>query len=78
MTDRWKNLRIGLMGVGLEAYWPQFEGLEERLRGYLQVVERQIENPHRAVVNFGLVDHYSKSSETGHAGREQDIDVLLI
>lgn len=78
MTDRWKNLRIGLMGVGLEAYWPQFEGLEERLRGYLQVVERQIENPHRAVVNFGLVDHYSKSIETGHACREQDIDVLLI
>lgn len=78
MTDRWKNLRIGLMGVGLEAYWPQFEGLEERLRGYLQVVERQIENPHRAVVNFGLVDHYSKSIETGHACREQDIDVLLV
>lgn len=78
MTDRWKNLRIGLMGVGLEAYWPQFEGLEKRLRGYLQVVERQIANPRRTVVNLGLVDHHRKSIETGHACREQDIDVLLI
>ena len=28
-------LRIGLFGIGLDTYWPQFAGLEERLRGYL-------------------------------------------
>ena len=26
------NLRVGLCGIGLEAYWPQFEGLEDRLQ----------------------------------------------
>lgn len=78
MKDQWSNLRVGLMGVGLEAYWPQFEGLEERLRRYLQIVQSKIEGPRRNVVNLGLIDHYRKSIEAGHACREQDIDVLLI
>ncbi len=29
------GLRIGLFGIGLDTYWPQFAGLEERLKGYL-------------------------------------------
>ncbi len=33
-------LRIGLFGIGLDAYWPQFAGLRERLEGYLHPVQR--------------------------------------
>ena len=29
------GLRVGLFGIGLDAYWPQFAGLKERLKGYL-------------------------------------------
>jgi len=28
--------RVGIFGIGLAAYWPQFEGLRERLEGYQQ------------------------------------------
>jgi L-arabinose isomerase len=31
-------LRIGLFGIGLDTYWPQFSGLKERLEGYLDTV----------------------------------------
>ncbi|MFT3749360.1 MAG: hypothetical protein QM768_13625 [Agriterribacter sp.] len=31
-------LKIGLFGIGLEAYWEQFEGLQKRLAGYVDVV----------------------------------------
>ena len=34
-------LRIGLFGIGLDAYWPQFAGLKERLEGYLRRVGGQ-------------------------------------
>ena len=27
-------VRIGLFGIGLDTYWPQFAGLKERLEGY--------------------------------------------
>ena len=32
------HLKIGLFGIGLEAYWEQFEGLNERLNGYLNII----------------------------------------
>jgi L-arabinose isomerase len=37
------KLKIGLFGIGLDAYWPQFEGLKERLEGYIDVVANKLE-----------------------------------
>ncbi len=34
------SLKIGLFGIGLDAYWEQFMGLKERLEGYLSIVEK--------------------------------------
>ena len=28
-------IKIGLFGIGLDTYWPQFGGLKERLEGYM-------------------------------------------
>jgi L-arabinose isomerase len=33
-TPSFKPPCIGLFGVGLDTYWPQFEGLKDRLLGY--------------------------------------------
>ena len=49
-------LKIGLFGIGLDAYWRQFPGLEDRLRGYVQQVAAKLERPGVEVVNLGLVD----------------------
>ena len=38
-------LRIGLFGIGLDAYWPQFTGLKDRLEGYLQRVGEKLQSP---------------------------------
>ncbi|MBS1799933.1 MAG: arabinose isomerase [Acidobacteria bacterium] len=75
---RAEGLRVGLAGIGLEAYWSQFEGLEERLRGYLGEVRRKIEGGNRTIVNLGLVDSHAKAIDAGHACRQQDIDILLV
>lgn len=78
MENSVRNLRVGLAGLGLETYWPQFEGLEERLRGYLGVVQQKVESDGRTVINLGLVDSPQKAVEAGHACRQQDIDILLV
>ena len=31
-----------MLGIGLEAYWPQFEGLRERIEGYQRRVEERV------------------------------------
>jgi hypothetical protein len=41
----WKQrlaARVGVFGVGLAAYWPQFPGLRERLVGYQRDVEAHL------------------------------------
>ena len=78
MKEQYKRLRVGLIGLGLEAYWPQFEGLEQRLLGYLGEVEGKISHSSRTIVNLGLVDSPAKAVEAGHACRRNDIDLLLV
>jgi L-arabinose isomerase len=33
------SARVGIFGIGLAAYWPQFEGLRERIEVYQRRVE---------------------------------------
>ncbi|HSP42250.1 MAG TPA: hypothetical protein VLO11_05225, partial [Luteolibacter sp.] len=66
-------VRIGLFGIGLEAYWPQFEGLKERLEGYLAEVEGRLARPGIEIVNLGLIDTPPKAFEAGHAFCRADV-----
>ncbi len=77
-NSNYKHLRVGLMGLGLEAYWEQFEGLEARLQGYLSEVEQRIAGPSRITFNLGLVDTPQKAIDAGHSCRRNDIDILLV
>lgn len=72
------KLRVGLLGIGLEAYWRQFAGLEDRLKGYVAEVADRVAGHDRTGVNFGLVDTPEKALATSHACRREDIDVLLV
>ncbi len=72
------QLKIGLFGIGLDAYWPQFEGLEERLKGYLQTVEQIIAKEGAEVVNLGLIDTPEKALAAGHQFRQQDVDLIYL
>ena len=77
MSER-SNLRVGLFGVGLGAYWSQFNGLEERLHGYINTVEGRLRKPGCDVTNFGLVDDHESALAVGHEARVHDIDILVI
>ena len=72
------NLKIGLFGIGLDTYWPQFEGLKERLEGYLKVVENNISAIHNGVVNLGLIDNPESAFEAGRTFRKEDVDIIFL
>lgn len=71
-------LRIGLFGIGLEAYWPQFAGLEERLQGYIETVARQLDRDGVELVNLGLIDSPEKAMDAGHRFRREDVDLIFL
>jgi L-arabinose isomerase len=74
-------LRVGLFGIGHEPYWPQFDGLEARLRGYIDVVAQRLRDFGGAnveIVNLGMIDTPHKAMAAGHAFRREDVDLIFL
>jgi L-arabinose isomerase len=71
-------LKIGLFAIGLDTYWPQFAGLEERLKGYTQLVAQKLQRPGVNVVNLGMIDTSEKASKAGHEFRRADVDLIFL
>ena len=72
------QLKIGLFGIGLDAYWPQFPGLEERLKGYIERSPSKLEKSGAQVVNLGLIDTPEKALAAGHQFRQADVDLIFL
>jgi L-arabinose isomerase len=53
--DILQRAKVGVFGIGLEAYWNQFGGLRDRLEDYRRSVEERI-GQWATVVSPGLVD----------------------
>ena len=71
-------LRVGLFGIGLDTYWPQFEGLKERLEGSLGTVAGKLERPGVEIVNVGLVDSPERAYKAGRELRRADVDLIFL
>ena len=69
--------RVGVFGIGLETYWPQFDGLKQRLEGYQRRVEGQLTEAGAEVVSAGLVDNAIAASVAGEALARADLDLLI-
>src|SRR5450755_4670012 len=78
VSDNENALTIGLFGIGLDSYWPQFEGLESRLKGYTEQVARKLGRPGVRVVNLGLIDTPEKAVNAGHEFRRADVDLIFL
>jgi L-arabinose isomerase len=70
--------RVGLFGIGLEAYWAQFAGLEERLIHHTRRVAERLGAMQVEVVNLGLVDSPEKARAAGHRFRQADVDLIFL
>jgi L-arabinose isomerase len=73
-----RKVRIGLFGIGLDAYWPQFKGLKARLEKYVRVVETKLARPGVEVVNLGLIDNPVAALAAGHQFRAAAVDVIFL
>jgi L-arabinose isomerase len=70
--------RIGIFGIGLAAYWPQFEGLRERLEAYQRGIEARLADMGVEVVSAGLVDTAQGAREAGALLGGARVDLVLL
>lgn len=65
------TVKIGLFGIGLNTYWPQFEGLLDKLLFYQGEIRKKMEEKKIQVVDAGMVDSPEKALlATGFLKRE--------
>jgi L-arabinose isomerase len=72
------STRVGVFGIGLAAYWPQFEGLRERLEGYQRGIEDRLAGMGAEVVSAGLVDTAQAARQAGATLAASRLDLVLV
>jgi L-arabinose isomerase len=69
--------RVGVLGIGLEAYWAQFDGLKERIESYQARVEQRVRELDADVVSAGLVDTARGARVAGDTFAAAQVDLVL-
>ena len=69
--------KIGIFGIGLAAYWPQFPGLKERLGAYQGEIEQRLQDFGSEIVSAGLVDTQPAAHEARSLFSREDVDLVV-
>jgi L-arabinose isomerase len=69
--------RVGVFGIGLDTYWPQFAGLKERIEGYQRRVEARVAGLGGEVVSAGLIDTAVGARAAGDRLAAAQVDLVL-
>ena len=70
-------MSVGVFGIGLAAYWPQFDGLKERVEGYQRRVEERVAELGGDVISAGLVDSEQAGREAGDQFAAAQVDLVI-
>ncbi|MDQ4045637.1 MAG: L-fucose/L-arabinose isomerase family protein [Chloroflexota bacterium] len=68
--------RLGVFGIGLAAYWPQFEGLKAAIEQHLAHIEDRV-GAWGTVVSAGVVDTAESGACAGDRFAAERVDLLL-
>lgn len=78
--DRRKDLEanIGVIGVGLDTYWEQFEGLYDVMLDKMKTFNTKLEKHSVTVFDFGIIDNAEKAYEVLPKLKGADLELLFI
>ena len=85
MAGKTVEVKIGLFGIGLDTYWPQFKGLKERLIGYqariaagLQETCCSEQGGAMTIVDAGLVDSLAAADRAAALFAAEGVDLIFL
>lgn len=71
-------MRAGIFSIGLDTYWPQFDGLLERLTGYHNEIAGRIGGMGVKLVDGGMVDSPERAGEVAALFKQQDVEIIFL
>lgn len=73
-----QNVKIGLLGVGLNTYWSQFDKLYSRLLDYQETIHNRMSLHDAIVINAGMIDTVEKTEAASLLFKKEEIELLFI
>lgn len=70
--------KVGLFGIGLDTYWPQFDGLLDKLLQYQQQIKNRIATFNVEVVDAGMVDNPEKARLAAEHLKTWDVELVFL
>ncbi|MEM9986228.1 MAG: arabinose isomerase, partial [Bacteroidota bacterium] len=78
MWVKTRNIKVGLFGIGLDTYWPQFDGLLENLKGYQAQIRQRVMGYGVEVVDVGMIDCPQKAREAADLLKKADVELVFL
>ncbi len=72
------SVRVGLFGIGLETYWPQFPGLRRRLTGHQKQIGGRLREFGAGLVDAGMVDNPAKARAAASLFCREEVDLIFL
>jgi len=72
------KIKVGLFGIGLDTYWPQFDGLLDKLSGYQDQIKNRIAEYDVQVADAGMIDSPLKAREAADYLKSQDVEIVFL
>lgn len=70
--------RVGLFGIGLDTYWPQFDGLLDRLLGYQKAIAGRLRGFGVQLIDAGMVDSPEKARGAASLFRREEVELIFL
>jgi L-arabinose isomerase len=71
-------MKAGIFSIGLDTYWPQFDGLLDNLNGYHAEIRDRIASMGTDLVDGGMVDNVEKAHEVSALFKKEDVEVIFL
>ena len=71
-------MKIGLFSIGLDTYWPQFNGLHDRLNGYHRDIHDRLAAMGVDLTDGGMVDSVPKAHVAASLFRREEVDLIVL
>ena len=71
-------MKAGIFSIGLDTYWPQFDGLLDNLNGYHAEIRERIAGMGIELVDGGMVDNVEKAAGTADLFRQEDVSMIFL
>lgn len=71
-------MKAGIFSIGLDTYWPQFDGLLDNLTRYHVEIRERIAAMGLELIDAGMVDQVEKANGAAQLFKQEAVDVIFL